>query len=106
MKIPKYKVGDICVAYNDPTFTSLDDTLKYNGEECTIVALCVNKTFEKANGSWEIVPFSYSVQFGDEQVLSALEHELRRKEDDDWVKQKIADLCFPMPIEFLELEAA
>lgn len=106
MKVPKYKIGDICVAYNDAAFTSLTDTMKYNGEECTVVDLCLNRTFSKANGSWEIVPFSYSVQFGDGEILFALEHELRRKEDDDWVKQKVADLCFPMPIEFFELQEA
>lgn len=98
MKTHKYKVGDICVAYNDPTFTALETTNRYNGEECEVIALLVNHiTLD------EIVGICYKVKFGDDTVLLAKEHELRRKGDDDWVKQKIANLIdFPLPVELVQ----
>lgn len=104
MKPPKYDIGDICVAYNDPTFTSLPTTMKYNGEECTVIEVLVNYSFNLPNGSWEIVPICYRVEFGDGFRPVAKEHELRRLGDDNWVKQKVADLLFPMPVEFISEE--
>lgn len=101
MKEPKYKIGDICVAYNDPTITTMEHMQKYNGEECTVIDILVNTTFDRPGGSWDIVPICYLVEFGDGFKPKAMEHELRRLGDDNWVKQKIADLLFPMPVEFV-----
>jgi hypothetical protein len=101
MKQREFNLGDICVAYNDPTFTAKDDTFKFNGEECTVVEVMRNFT-SLQYGDAEIVPLCYRVKFFDDTLLVAKPHELRLKKDDDWVKQKVVDLCFPMPIEFLE----
>jgi hypothetical protein len=102
MKQREFKLGDICVAYNDPTFTAKDESFKYNGEECTVVEVMRNFTsMQFGEGSAEIVPLCYRVQFFDEALLVAKPHELRLKDDDDWVKQKVADLLFPMPVEFV-----
>jgi hypothetical protein len=103
---PKFKIGDICIAYNDPTFTIDDNTFRYNGEECTVIGVLVNQTLNTANGSWAILPFAYRVKFRDGFTPVAKENELRRKEDDDWVKKKVEDLLFPMPVEFVETTEA
>jgi hypothetical protein len=87
----KYKVGDVCVAYVDPLWTYKDENNDYSGEECTVVGLVEDGNY-LMDGYPEYIEDCYRVTFGDGVTLFAKEHELRLISDDNWVKQKIADL--------------
>lgn len=97
----KFVVGDICVAYMDPTWTDVPTRLQFNGEECEVVEL-LHKHHMMVQGRPEFLERCYRVVFGNDQRMIAKEHELRRLGDDNWVKQKIANMLdFPLPIEML-----
>lgn len=97
----KFAVGDICVAYMDPTWSEKLPKLFYNGEECEVVEH-LYKHHMMVNGVPEILDRAYRVKFGDDQLMVAKEHELRRLDDDNWVKQKVANLLdFPLPVELV-----
>ena len=104
MKPFKFKVGDVCITVNDPTFTSNHDNFKYDGEECEVIEQLVNHV-SLSKGEAEIIPQAYKVRMlVDGKTFTALESELKLN-DDGWAKKKVrALLDFPLPVELLSEE--
>lgn len=98
----KYKVGDICIAVNDPTNTPNLEVSRYTGEECTVVEDIHEGTFFAPDFKSTIQKMVYGVQFRDGRKLWATEKELVRKDDREWAKKQVAKLLdFPLPVEML-----
>lgn len=95
-----FKIGDICVAINDPAITP-DSLMPYNGEECTVIAVLLNHYIL---GNPNLIDRCYRVRFRDRELV-AMAHELKLKGDYDneqWAKEQVRKLIdFPLPVEML-----